>query len=104
MADKEATSPKGIKKKPNRLSKRSNNKKKPVNSEEEHEEEPENTNKLSDRLKGKRNPNWSLRETRALISHVISNYDVLFGNHAGSDRTESEKDKLWKVVVVAVNS
>ena len=111
MADNGSEADLGAKKRPNRLSKRKNSVKQVDNNDQQdardHEADQEahaTTAKLIDRMKGKRNPNWTLRETRALISHVVTHYDVLFGNHAGSERTESEKDKVWKVVVVAVNS
>ena len=111
MADNGSEALSANKKKTSRLSKRGNTAKKVVRNDNGDSDTQEKAIQgqvtsatLGDKMKVKRNPNWSIRETRALISHVITNYDVLFGNHSGSDRTESEKDRVWRAVVVAVNS
>ena len=59
---------------------------------------------LSDKMKNKRRANWTPRETRVLIQSVMENYEVLFGNHGGSARSESDKARVWITVRDAVNA
>ena len=59
---------------------------------------------LSESMKKKQRSNWTPRECRALVTGVCENYDILFGNHGGSDRTETEKHKVWITVRDAVNA
>ena len=52
----------------------------------------------------KRQANWTTRETNSLITNVLANYDILHANHSGSERTETEKARVWGTVVDAVNA
>ena len=53
--------------------------------------------------KEKRKANWTTLETSTLVMQVMENYDVINANHAGSERVESQKKKVWADIVDLVN-
>ena len=87
------------KKKPNRLSR------KRVAEPDKSETEAEVIESSQDtKSRTKRQANWTTRETNSLITNVLANYDILQANHSGSERTETEKTRVWGTIVDAVNA
>ena len=55
------------------------------------------------KMKEKRKANWTAVETKTLVMQVMENYDIIYANHTGSERIETQKKKTWKDIVDLVN-